>query len=148
MKKAKIIFLSLFTFLFLGFCSAPQSVSAGSYWDSQIGMTEIGSAYGETPDGVKDVRYQIVKIINVVLTILGLLVTILIIFAGFQWMTAGGNEDKVKKARSTLTNAIIGLVIIMLAWSITRFALIYFQCIASQDPNINTCYFFKSGSWK
>lgn len=144
MKKAKIIFLSLFTFLFLGFYSTPQSVSAGSYWDSQIGMTEIGSAYGETPDGVKDVRYQVVKIINVVLQILGLLVTILIIFAGFQWMTAGGNEDKVKKARSTLTNAIIGLVIIMLAWSITRFALVYFQCIASQDPNINSCYFFKT----
>jgi cytochrome bd-type quinol oxidase subunit 2 len=131
MKKAKIIFLSLFTFLFLGFCSAPQSVSAGSYWDSQIGMTEIGSAYGETPDGVKDVRYQIVKIINVVLTILGLLVTILIIFAGFQWMTAGGNEDKVKKARSTLTNAIIGLVIIMLAWSVTFWIMKRLQAINS-----------------
>ncbi|MDD3711155.1 MAG: pilin [Patescibacteria group bacterium] len=143
MKKAKVIFLSLFALLFLGFYSIPQPVLAGSYWDSQIGMAEIGSAYGEDPANVKDVRYQIVKIINVVLQILGLLVTILIIFAGFQWMTAGGNEDKVKKARSILINAVIGLVIIMLAWSITLFALRYFECIATRDSNIDTCYFIK-----
>ncbi len=142
MKKAKIIFLTFLISFVFGFLAKPQAVLADSYWDMQIGMSEIGSAYGEDPANPKDFRYQIVKIINVVLSILAILVTILIIFAGFQWMTAGGNEEKIKKAQGALKNAVIGLVIIMLAWSITRFALTYFQCIASGAQNVDSCYFF------
>lgn len=123
MKKAKIIFLTFLISFVVGFLAKPQPILAGSYWDMQIGMVEIGSAYDEDPGNPKDLRYQIVKIINVILTILGLLVVILIIFAGFQWMTAGGNEEKVKKAQSTLKNAVIGLIIIMLAWSVTYWVL-------------------------
>ena len=51
---------------------------------------------------VTDVRIRVVRIINVTLTILGLLVVVLIIFAGFRWMTAGGNEDTVKNAQGIL----------------------------------------------
>jgi amino acid transporter len=123
MKKAKIIFLTFLALFVFGFIAKPQPVLAGSYWDTQIGMDQIGVAYGEDPANPKDIRYQIIKIINVVLTILGLLVVILIIFAGFQWMTSGGNEEKVKKAQTTIKNAVIGLIIIMLAWSVTYWIL-------------------------
>ena len=123
MKKAKIIFLTFLISFVLGFIAKPQPVLAGNYWSSQIGMDQIGAAYGEDPANPKDIRYQIIKIINVILTILGLLVTILIIFAGFQWMTSGGNEEKVKKAQGIIKSAVIGLIIIMLAWSVTYWTL-------------------------
>ncbi len=129
MKKAKIVSLISILFFTLGLFIKPQLALAGSYWDMQIGMDSIGLAYGEDPDSVKDVRFQIVKIINVVLTILGLLVVVLIIFAGFQWMIAGGSEEKVTKAKSILKNAVIGLIIIMMAWSVTYWTMRRLQAI-------------------
>lgn len=60
-------------------------------------------------------------IIKTILSILGVIFVILMIFSGFQWMTAGGNEDQVKKSQSRIKNAVIGLVIVILAYSITAF---------------------------
>jgi hypothetical protein len=38
-----------------------------------------------------------------------------------MWMTSGGNEERVKKAKQILIAAIIGLVIILSAYAITNF---------------------------
>lgn len=141
MKKAKnILFISI---LFLGFSiqpvlagdSSPTPDQQPSYWDMQVGMDVIGSSFGEEVGQVTDVRIRVVRIINVALTILGLLVVVLIIFAGFRWMTAGGNEDTVKNAQGILKNAIIGLIIIILAWSISRFILIRLEKITTNQPD-------------
>ncbi len=60
-------------------------------------------------------------IIQAFLGLLGIIFLILLIYAGYNWMTAQGDEDKVEKAKSTITRAIIGLVIITAAYSITYF---------------------------
>lgn len=136
MKKAKSIFLIFI--LSLGFifsCNLKlvlaQTPPSKSYWDTQTGMGEIGSAFGEDSNSIKDVRYRIVKIINVILTVLGLIVVVLIIFAGFKWMTAAGNEEAVKKAQGIIKNAVIGLLIILLAWSVTLFIMRRLAAISS-----------------
>lgn len=59
-------------------------------------------------------------LINAVLGVLAVIAMVLIVYAGFSWMTSGGNEEKVKKARGTLLHAFIGLTIIMAAWGITK----------------------------
>lgn len=134
MKKAKIVFLGLILSLLFNFLPSTSPVLAGS-WNSQIGMEEVGTSFGQESGEVEDIRYQVVKIINLVLKILGILVIILILFAGFQWMTAAGNEDQVKKAQATLKNAIIGLVIIMLAWSVSYFIMRRIEFIGINHPN-------------
>ncbi|HPT08281.1 MAG TPA: pilin [bacterium] len=139
MKKAKNIFL-LFSFILLLslFFTNNQILSIeqaqASLWDSQTGMDQIGTAFGEDGD-VEDVRYKIVKVINIVLSILGILLVVLIIYAGFLWMTAGGSEDQVSKAKKIMTNAIIGLVIVFFAWSITYFIMMRLHAISVGDPN-------------
>ncbi|MDD4901602.1 MAG: pilin [Patescibacteria group bacterium] len=60
-------------------------------------------------------------IITAVLGLLGVIFIALLIYAGFQWMTAEGNEEKIDKAKQTITRAIIGLVIVIAAYSITYF---------------------------
>lgn len=55
------------------------------------------------------------------LGLLGIIFIILIVIAGYNWMTAAGNEEKVQKAQETLRRAIIGLLIIIAAYSITYF---------------------------
>jgi hypothetical protein len=46
---------------------------------------------------------------------------ILIIYAGFLWMTSGGNEKHTEQAKNILTSAIIGLIIVLSAYAITAF---------------------------
>ncbi|MDO9399502.1 MAG: hypothetical protein Q7T79_02350 [bacterium] len=65
----------------------------------------------------------ITTVINVVLSLLGVIFLILIIFAGFNWMTAAGEEEKITKAKSTITAAIIGLIVVLSAYAISYFVI-------------------------
>lgn len=63
----------------------------------------------------------IAALIGTVLSFVGIIFFCLIIYAGFSWMTSGGNEEKIYRARSILQNAIVGLIIVMASYAITRF---------------------------
>ena len=64
---------------------------------------------------------KIAAIINIALGFVGIIAVILIIYAGFKWITAGGNEEQVKSSRDIIRNAVIGIGIVMLAYVITNF---------------------------
>ena len=84
----------------------------------------VGQTAGEAGIGNQtDLPTIIGRIINVVLGFLGILLLVYILYAGFLWMTAGGNEDNVKKAKTMIKNSIIGLVIIIAAFAISNFVL-------------------------
>ena len=57
-------------------------------------------------------------LIQAVLLLLGTIALVLIIYGGFMWMTARGNEEQVTSARTLLTSAVIGLIIIIGSYSI------------------------------
>lgn len=78
--------------------------------------TEYGTAIGL---GTQDVRETIARIINVVLGILGIVVTLIIIAGGFRWMTAGGNEEAVAQAKKIISAGVIGLLIIIVAYALS-----------------------------
>lgn len=61
------------------------------------------------------------RIINVALSMLGLIAVVIVLAGGFKWMTAGGNEEKTTEARKMIFSGIIGLAIILSAWAITLF---------------------------
>ena len=61
--------------------------------------------------------------INTVLVLTGILCTIFIIMAGIKYATSGGDEKKITSAKHTLTYAIIGLVIALLAGIIVNFVM-------------------------
>lgn len=73
------------------------------------------------------------NIIKFALTLVGSLFLLLIIYAGFQWMTAAGNTEQVKKAAQTMRNSVIGLVIIVLAYAVT---ITIFNVILSAGENL------------
>lgn len=62
-------------------------------------------------------------IVTWLLGILAIIAVILIIIAGFMWMTSGGNEEKITTAKNMLRSAIIGLVIILAAYGITLYVI-------------------------
>lgn len=78
-----------------------------------------------------DCLSQIVgQVINIVLGFLGIVLLAILIYAGFLWMTAGGDETKVKTARSTIVNAIAGLLVIAASYAITSFVISQLGSIA------------------
>ena len=82
----------------------------------------LGLSHGQkTGLGQGDVRDTVGSIINIGLTLLGTVALVLVVYSGFLWMTAAGNDDQIGKAKSILSASVIGLVIILSAYSITRF---------------------------
>lgn len=62
-------------------------------------------------------------IISALLSLLGVIFLIIIIYAGIIWMTAEGDEAKVEKAKKILTQAIIGLIIVLAAYAVSFFVI-------------------------
>lgn len=60
-------------------------------------------------------------VIKAFLSLLGIIFVSYIIYAGYKWMSASGDEEKVRAAKDTLQRAIIGLIIIIAAYVITYF---------------------------
>lgn len=52
------------------------------------------------------------------LALVGVIFLVLMLYAGYNWMTARGEEEKVEKAKDTITRAIIGLIIVVGAYAI------------------------------
>ena len=64
-------------------------------------------------------------IISAFLGLLGIIFVVLMVYSGYNWMTAMGDESKVSKAQSTIKQAIIGLIITVSAYAITYFVFNY-----------------------
>ncbi|MBI5254568.1 hypothetical protein HY932_02195 [Candidatus Falkowbacteria bacterium] len=59
--------------------------------------------------------------INILLGLLGLVLLVIVVYAGILWMTAGGNPKQVEKSRDWMINGAIGLIICALAFAISQF---------------------------
>lgn len=126
-KKAQIIpiiLLSIFIVnINVAFSQAPALNNTGKITDQteafrrMSGYTEVTGA-----TGVSDI---IARVIFIALSILAVIFIVITIIAGYQWMTAGGNEEQVAKAKKNISNAVIGLIIILAAYAITWFIFTY-----------------------
>ena len=59
------------------------------------------------------------RAINVALTMVGLIFLLLMVYSGFLWMTARGEEAQIDKAQKIIKGTIIGLVLVLSAYAIT-----------------------------
>ncbi|OGF26198.1 hypothetical protein A2331_01990 [Candidatus Falkowbacteria bacterium RIFOXYB2_FULL_34_18] len=65
----------------------------------------------------------IASVINTILSFLGVIFLLLIMYGGYTWMMARGNEQEVEKAKNTIKTATIGLVVIVGAYAFSWFIL-------------------------
>ena len=116
-----ICLVAVFSFLAIDSALAAGSASSGVGADiaNQLKAAgETGAGYGD----VVDPRITIALGIRVVLSLLGFIFACLVVYAGILWMTAGGKEEQLEKAKNLLFRAVIGLAIVLAAYSITWFA--------------------------
>lgn len=117
--------LTFFTVLALLFSLAPTLAYAATKDDLQGG---INTASGGTPsDPGGDAATQTDSIISTVINILtaavGVAAIVMIVVAGFRYVTSGGKQESVTSAKNTILYAVIGLVIVALAQIIVHFVL-------------------------
>jgi len=64
--------------------------------------------------------------IRLILIVAALVAFIFLIIGGIRWITSGGDKEGTAKAQSTITAALIGLVIVFAAWAIIRLIEVFF----------------------
>lgn len=74
------------------------------------------------------------NVINVALSILGIVFLGYALYAGFKWMTAQGDEKAVTAAKDTIKNSVIGIVIIVGAFALTNFVMLQLNTITTSTP--------------
>lgn len=86
-------------------------------------LNTVGDEAGVSTSGVPTTPLLeiIGTIISTALGLLGIVLLLITIYAGFLWMTSQGNEEQVTKAKNMIRDAVIGLLITLAAYSITSF---------------------------
>jgi len=71
------------------------------------------------------------NVIGAVLGFVGVILLLLMIYAGFLWMTAAGNEERVGKAKKIIFSSVVGVIIVMMAYAIASFVI---EAVAPSGP--------------
>ena len=93
--------------------------------------------------GERDPVKATILIIKWILAFLGLLLVILIIYAGLKWMTAMGNDEKVKDSKKIIVNAVIGLIIVLAAYGIADWILTKALSVTSAASQLGRALIFQ-----
>jgi hypothetical protein len=97
------------------FAGNNQAIAQNSLLENMESVREGSGFEGANETSVSSIAGTIV---NITLGFLGIIFVCLIIYAGFTWMTAQGDESKVEKAKNIIKNCIIGLIVLTSAWAI------------------------------
>ncbi len=116
-----ILFVAIFC-IYKIFSPAPTLAASVADPDSTLNQ---GVQIIQEPLGLPatDIRLIIMRIIRAAFGLVGIVMVVLIIYAGFLWMTAGGNDEQIGKAKKIIINATIGLAIMLSAVAIVSFVI-------------------------
>ena len=96
------------------------TLAFGQLDPSETGLTTTGDeVYGSLDQTIG--QWVGSKIITPALALVGLIFLVLMVYAGFLWMTAGGQTDQVQKAKDLMIRAVIGVIIITAAYAVTSY---------------------------
>jgi hypothetical protein len=97
-----------------GLVLAAQAVDLGIGYANDLGLP---TAVDDDP------RAMAVSIVKFLMTFLGIIAVVIILYGGFLWLTASGNEDRVGKAKKTIIAGVIGLIVVLAAYAIVQFVI-------------------------
>lgn len=117
MQKKAIVAFGLAAMM-AAFAVVPALAQQGNLGDTVNEGLDYGTIVGW---GTQDLKTTIMNIVNIIMGFLGIVAILIILYGGFQWMTAGGNDDKVASAKHTITAGVVGLVVVIGAYAIASF---------------------------
>jgi cbb3-type cytochrome oxidase subunit 3 len=117
-----LIYIAISATLWLG-AIAPVSATVPMGDQVATGLNGVGESIFQVPEAREGFVAKLILIVNYILTFLGVLFFLIILYAGWLWMFARGNTEDIEKAKKMFSEAVFGLVIIMTARIITEFIL-------------------------
>ncbi len=136
MKKLLVSIIMIFAMFFAGPLINQQPVSAAaSCSDKDTSFLSFPTWYrglikdeatctlnGPEIGGLSNYIWHIVlNVIDILIMAIGYISVGFIIYGGFQYLTSAGNADGAKKGKTTITNAIIGLILAIVSVAVVRF---------------------------
>ena len=122
MKSKKLLsFVILSLFCVFCFQLSSPALAEGSFKDSFNKSLDAAAGAAGINKSTTDPIKIAANVIKIALSMLGVIFLVLMIYGGFIWMTARGNEQDVEKSKDIIKNAIIGLVIVVGAYAISSF---------------------------
>jgi len=118
-KKISAFFMIAFSLLVM---KVSPSLAEVNIWTGPDGVDTQASIEGIGFEA-NDPRTMVANGIKIFLGFLGMLAVILILYAGFLWMTAAGDEKKIDKSKQILSAAVVGLIIILMSYGLASFVL-------------------------
>ncbi|GEM_PF-3139571 len=85
-----------------------------------LGQCQFGAGTDLTSS---DARTIIARLINIVLGLLGTVAVVMVLIGGFKWMSSGGDDTEIAKARKYVISGVIGMAIVLAAYSIASFVI-------------------------
>ncbi len=111
-KYYTYLYLTLLTLPTVSFAATKQG------YNPLDSLNKIGNQIYQTNSPQPQLWDVIANVVRILLSFVGIIFIILTIIGGLQWMTSGGNEQKVSAAKKRIVNATIGLVITVTAYAI------------------------------
>lgn len=101
---------------------AASPVLAQGFGKQMLGNVGYSSGYAQNTDVSGDSLPNLIGgIVKILLSVLGGVFLVLMVYAGYLWMTARGDSKIVEKAKDTIKQSIIGIIIVLAAYVITGF---------------------------
>ncbi len=106
-------------------CNPSNPSSSGACQGVQCSIEngiDAAAGNGLSPNqAANQLNNTISSVINIFSIIIGVIAVIMIIIAGFKYVTSAGSDDKIKSAKNTIVYAVVGLIIVALAQTIVKF---------------------------
>ncbi|HSX36627.1 MAG TPA: hypothetical protein VLG13_00695 [Patescibacteria group bacterium] len=129
-KKIKLFIAASLLTLNFGLIGFAVTHAENLHGDACAGLNTLDSTNSSTSSnttcsnsGESSIKHLVSTVVNILSLIVGIASVIVIIIAGLNFITAGGDSNKVASARSTLIYALVGLVIAASAQFLVHFAL-------------------------
>ena len=104
----------------LGLVILLMPMVAGAQTQNPFGQTSVGGpgASGSEVNSVGDIFQVLCRVLGWLFVFFIAIAVIFVIYAGWKYLTAGGEEEKIKEANRTLIYAVVAMVVAVLARSI------------------------------
>ncbi len=114
---AALCMLTLSGLIATGLSTTP--VAADTRGTVKEGVTGVGG--GEAGNDGNQVKEVIKNVIGILSFLVGLVAVLMIVIAGFRFVTSNGDSNNVSSAKNTIIYAVIGIVVTVMAYAIVNF---------------------------
>lgn len=98
----------------LSILAIPSVAQAAAKWDKLL---------PKGPFKIQELKPAIRSVLQIMLILAGVVALIYLIIGGYQYITAGGNAETSQAARTTILNAIIGLLVVFASYAVLTWVL-------------------------